>query len=199
MPTLPHLIESNRKWVQDTLAEDPSFFEKLSTQQEPQYLWIGCSDSRVPANQITGLAPGEVFVHRNIANMVVHTDLNLLSVLHYAVNVLQVKHIMVVGHYGCGGVRAAVDGKNHGLIDNWLRHIQDVESFHIEELKPLDGEARLDRLCELNVRAQADNLSRTSVMQEAWARGEDIEIHAWVYSLKDGHLRPLQNVITGPK
>lgn len=188
MPTLPHLIENNRKWVQQTLKEDAQFFEKLSTQQSPEYLWIGCSDSRVPANQITGLMPGEVFVHRNIANMVVHTDLNLLSVVHYAVVVLKVKHIMVVGHYGCGGVKAAVDGKNHGLIDNWLRHIQDVETFNISELQPLDSAARIDRLCELNVIAQADNLSRTSVMREAWERGQEIEVHAWIYSLKDGHL-----------
>lgn len=199
MPTLPNLIENNRRWVKQTLEEDAHFFEKLSTQQSPEYLWIGCSDSRVPANQITGLMPGEVFVHRNIANMVVHTDLNLLSVLHYAVDVLKVKHVMVVGHYGCGGVKAAVDGKNHGLIDNWLRHIQDVETFNITELQPLDTEARIDRLCELNVIAQADNLSRTSVMREAWEDGQQIEIHAWIYSLKDGNLRPLQDVIKGPK
>jgi len=199
MPTLPHLIESNRQWVEQTLKEDPNFFQKLSTQQKPEYLWIGCSDSRVPANQITGLMPGEVFVHRNIANMVVHTDLNLLSVLHYAVDVLKVKHIVVCGHYGCGGIEAAVDGKNHGLIDNWLRHIQDVEHLHLETLKPLQTEARLDKLCELNVITQADNLSRSSVMREAWERGQDIEVHAWIYSLKDGHLRPLQDVIKAPK
>ncbi len=199
MPTLKQLIENNRQWVKDTLIEDPEFFHKLSTQQNPDYLWIGCSDSRVPANQITGLMPGEVFVHRNIANMVVHTDLNLLSVLQYAVDVLQVEHIMVVGHYGCGGVKAATENKPHGLIDNWLRHIQDVESFNIQELTPLEGEARFDRLCELNVMAQAENLRRTSVVQEAWRRGQKLEIHAWIYSLKDGHLNPLQDAITGPK
>ncbi|MDQ8195332.1 carbonate dehydratase [Coraliomargarita sp. SDUM461004] len=199
MPTLKQLIDNNRQWVQDTMKEDPTFFDKLSTQQNPDYLWIGCSDSRVPANQITGLMPGEVFVHRNIANVVVHTDLNLLSVLQYAVDVLQVEHIMVVGHYGCGGVKAASEKKPFGLIDNWLRHIQDVETLYTNELAPLQGEAYLDRLCELNVCAQAENVRRTSVVQDAWRRGQKIDIHAWIYSLKDGHLKPLQDAIQAPK
>jgi len=199
MPTLNKLLIKNREWVQETLVRDPDFFNKLSSQQKPNYLWIGCSDSRVPANQITGLMPGEVFVHRNIANMVVHTDLNLLSVLQYAVDILKVGHVMVVGHYGCGGIKASTENKLHGLIDNWLRHIQDVETLNIHELEKLDGEARLDRLCELNVMAQAKNLQRTTVIQEAWKRGQKLEIHSWIYSLKDGHLNHLQDVITGPK
>jgi len=199
MPTLKQLIENNRSWAMQTIKEDPDFFGKLSKQQNPEYLWIGCSDSRVPATQITGLMPGEVFVHRNIANMVVHTDLNLLSVLQYAVDVLQVKHVIVVGHYGCGGVRAALEKQSHGLIDNWLRHIQDVEAFHATELQTLDGEAKLNRLCELNVIAQAENLCRTSVLQEAWARGQSVEVHSWIYSLMDGHLRPLQDTIGQPE
>lgn len=198
MPTLKQLLSNNREWARQTLEKDPTFFEKLSAQQNPEYLWIGCSDSRVPANQITGLMPGEVFVHRNIANMVVHTDLNLLSVLQYAVDVLKVEHVMVVGHYGCGGVRAAAEKKPFGIIDNWLRHIQDVESAHLAELDTLEGDARVDRLCELNVMAQAENLRRTSVLQDAWRRGQKVEIHAWIYSLKDGHLSTLQDAIDGP-
>lgn len=199
MPTLFKLIEKNRVWAEQVVEEEPDFFDKLSKQQAPEYLWIGCSDSRVPANQITGLMPGEVFVHRNIANMVVHTDLNLLSVLQYAVDVLQVKHVIVCGHYNCGGVKAALDKKPYGLIDNWLRHIQDVENFHISELDALEGDAKCNRLCELNVIAQAENLRRTSVLQEAWTRGQNIEIHAWVYSLKDGRLHTLQDVIKSPR
>lgn len=199
MPTLFKLIEKNRVWAEQVVEEEPDFFDKLSKQQAPEYLWIGCSDSRVPANQITGLMPGEVFVHRNIANMVVHTDLNLLSVLQYAVDVLQVKHVIVCGHYNCGGVKAALDKKPYGLIDNWLRQIQDVENFHISELDALEGDAKCNRLCELNVIAQAENLRRTSVLQEAWTRGQNIEIHAWVYSLKDGRLHTLQDVIKSPR
>ncbi|MGJ8648808.1 MAG: carbonate dehydratase [Opitutaceae bacterium] len=195
MPTLAKLLENNRKWAQSVTQEDPTFFDKLSQQQSPEYLWIGCSDSRVPANQITGLMPGEVFVHRNIANMVVHTDLNLLSVLQFAVDVLKVKHIIVCGHYGCGGVKAALNNEPLGLIDNWLRHIQDVEAFHINELTPLEGEAKCDRMCELNVMAQAENLRRTSVLVDAWKRGQSVEIHSWIYSLKDGHIRTLQDAI----
>ncbi|MDP4611541.1 MAG: carbonate dehydratase [Opitutales bacterium] len=195
MPTLSKLLQNNRTWAQSVTQEDPTFFDKLSQKQSPEYLWIGCSDSRVPANQITGLMPGEVFVHRNIANMVVHTDLNLLSVLQYAVEVLKVKHIIVCGHYGCGGVRAALNNQPLGLIDNWLRHIQDVEAFHINELKPLEGEAKCDRMCELNVIAQAENLRRTSVLGDAWKRGQSVEIHSWIYSLKDGHIRTLQDAI----
>ena len=199
MPTLQELLANNREWARQTLERDPSFFDKLSSQQNPDYLWIGCSDSRVPANQITGLMPGEVFVHRNIANMVVHTDLNLLSVLQFAVDILKVEHIMVVGHYDCGGIKAATDKCPHGLIDNWLRHIQDVEALHLEELNQLDGSKRTDRLCELNVVAQAENLRRTTVIQDAWRRGQKIEIHAWIYSLKDGLLSALQDIISGPK
>tara|TARA_R100000027_G_scaffold67028_3_gene64285 strand:- start:236 stop:832 length:597 start_codon:yes stop_codon:yes gene_type:complete len=198
MPTLKQLLANNREWARQTLEKDPTFFEKLSAQQSPEYLWIGCSDSRVPANQITGLMPGEVFVHRNIANMVIHTDLNLLSVLQYAVDVLKVEHVMVVGHYGCGGVRAAAEKKPFGIIDNWLRHIQDVETAHLPELDLLQDESRIDRLCELNVMSQAKNLQRTSVLQDAWRRGQKVEIHAWIYSLKDGHLSALQDAIAGP-
>lgn len=199
MPTLFKLIEKNRIWAEQISQQEPDFFDKLSKQQSPEYLWIGCSDSRVPANQITGLMPGEVFVHRNIANMVVHTDLNLLSVLQFAVDVLKVKHVIVCGHYDCGGIKAALDNQPHGLIDNWLRHIQDVEHFHSAELSPLDNAAKTDRLCELNIIAQAENLRRTSVIQEAWNRGQEIEIHAWIYSLKDGRLHTLQDVIKTPR
>jgi len=199
MPTLKALLEKNLAWSAEINDKDPEFFKKLSEQQQPEYLWIGCSDSRVPANQITGLMPGEVFVHRNIANVVVHTDLNFLSVLQYAVEVLKVKHVIVCGHYGCGGVKAAVEKRPLGLIDNWLRHIQDVEILYLEELQPLEGEARMNRLCELNVISQATNVSRTTVACEAWERGQQLEIHAWIYSLKDGHLRALQDVIKGPK
>ena len=196
MPTLSKLLENNREWAQKTLSEDPEFFDKLSQQQSPESLWIGCSDSRVPANQITGLMPGEVFVHRNIANVVVHTDLNLLSVLQYAVDVLKVRHVIVCGHYGCGGVKAAMGQQSHGLIDNWLRHIQDVQALYTEELQPLEGEHKSDRMCELNVIAQANNLRRSTVMQDAWSRGQKIDIHSWIYSLKDGQIRTLQGAIT---
>jgi carbonic anhydrase len=199
MPTLAKLLENNLDWAKRIATDEPDFFDKLSKQQHPEYLWIGCSDSRVPANQITGLMPGEVFVHRNIANMVVHTDLNLLSVLQYAVDVLKVRHVIVCGHYGCGGVKAATDKQSHGLIDNWLRHVEDVEAFYLDELSLLDGEARFDRLCELNVIAQADNLRRTTVIQDAWARGQKIDIHSWLYSLKDGHIRTLQGALTNPE
>jgi carbonic anhydrase len=198
MPTLFKLLEKNRKWAQDVAKNDPTYFPQLAAQQTPDYLWIGCSDSRVPANQITGLMPGEVFVHRNIANLVVHTDLNVLSVLQYAVDVLKVSHIMVVGHYGCGGIKAATEPCCHGLIDNWLRHIQDVETYNDEELSKLQGEARLDRLCELNVLAQARNVSRTPILRKAWQRGQLLEVHAWVYSLKDGRLKPLMEVLRAP-
>ncbi|MEN8661293.1 MAG: carbonate dehydratase [Lentimonas sp.] len=197
MPTLTQLLDNNKAWAQKTTNEDPSFFEKLSEQQHPEYLWIGCSDSRVPANQITGLMPGEIFVHRNIANVVVHTDLNLLSVLQYAVDVLKVKHVIVCGHYNCGGVKASMGDQSFGLIDNWLRHIQDVEAFNINELTPLDDEQKFDRMCELNVMAQAENLRRTTVLQDAWGRGQKVEIHSWIYSLRDGHIKTLQDAITG--
>lgn len=195
MPTLFKLLERNHQWAAQVAKEDPEFFKTLSAQQTPKYLWIGCSDSRVPANQITGLMPGEVFVHRNIANMVVHTDLNLLSVLQFAIDILKVEHVIVCGHYDCGGIKAALDNKYHGLIDNWLRHIQDVNILNSKEMDGLEHQAKVERLCELNVMAQAENLRRTSVIQEAWLRGQSIEIHSWVYSLKDGRIHPLQDVI----
>jgi carbonic anhydrase len=186
------LLERNRAWSAAVQRSEPDFFQRLATQQQPRYFWIGCSDSRVPANQIVGLAPGEMFVHRNVANVVVHTDLNCLSVLQYAVDVLEVDHIMVVGHYGCGGVRAAWDGGPLGLIDNWLRHVQDVAARHADELRAYDGSPTLyDRLCELNVVEQAVHVCRTTIVQDAWRRGRDVTVHAWVYGLRDGLLRDL--------
>ena len=195
MNTLPELIENNRKWSAEITAENPDFFKNLAEAQSPKYLWIGCADSRVPANQITGLMPGELFVHRNIANLVVHSDLTMLSVLQYAVEALKVEHVIVCGHYGCGGVRAAISSQPNGLVDNWLRHIEDTAVVNWNELKVLDDEARVDRLCEINVVQQAKNLSRTTVLQEAWARGQKLHIHSWIYSLKDGHLHTLQEPI----
>jgi len=197
MPTLSKLLEHNRKWADGVVERTPDFFTDLAKQQKPDYLWIGCADSRIPANEIMGLAPGEVFVHRNIANMVVHTDLNMLSVLQYAVDVLKVGHVIVTGHYGCGGIRAALDKNPLGLIENWLQHIRDVENLHFKEMEPLEESARFDRLCELNVVAQADNLRRTSIIRDAWKRGQNLEIHAWIYRLNDGRLQPLQDVIKG--
>ncbi len=199
MESLSKLIQNNRTWARRAVEENPAFFDTLSKQQNPDYLWIGCSDSRVPANLITGLLPGEMFVHRNIANMVVHTDINLLSVLQFAVDALEVKHVIVVGHYGCGGVQAAMENRSYGLLGNWLRHIQDVEALHATELKALEGETRVDRFCELNVITQAENVRRTSVLEEAWDRGQSVEIHSWIFSLKDGQLRRLQEPIRGPQ
>jgi carbonic anhydrase len=189
--TLKHLFENNRAWAERITAEDPAFFDKLSRLQNPEYLWIGCSDSRVPANQITGLAPGEVFVHRNVANVVVHTDLNCLSVMQFAVDVLKVKHIIVCGHYGCGGVRAALFGDRLGLIDNWLRHIQDVRDRHAALLSPLADEAAINRLCELNVIEQVANVAQTTIVRDAWERGQPLAVHGWIYGLADGRLRDL--------
>jgi carbonic anhydrase len=188
---LNHLFENNRAWAEKMLAQEPEFFDKLSRLQAPEYLWIGCSDSRVPANQITGLAPGEVFVHRNVANVVVHTDLNCLSVMQFAVDVLRVKHIIVCGHYGCGGVRAALFGDRLGLIDNWLRHIQDVRDKHAGLLAPLSDDAALDRLCELNVIEQVINVARTTILRDAWQAGQSVAVHGWIYGLSDGRLRDL--------
>jgi carbonic anhydrase len=186
------LFEKNRDWALSVKTNDPLFFEKLSAQQSPEYLWIGCSDSRVPANQIVGLMPGEVFVHRNVANMVVHTDLNCLTVLQYAVDVLKVKHVMVVGHYGCGGVAAAYGNVDNGLIDNWLRNIKDVQHNHRSQLDAIEDEAqRLELLCELNVAAQVSNVCHTTIVQKAWQRGQPLAIHGWVYSLADGLLKDL--------
>jgi carbonic anhydrase len=189
--TLKHLFENNRAWAERMVAQEPAFFDKLAHLQNPEYLWIGCSDSRVPANQITGLQPGEVFVHRNVANVVVHTDLNCLSVMQFAVDVLKVKHIIVCGHYGCGGVRAALTGERLGLIDNWLRHIQDVRDKHAGLLAPLAGEAAADRLCELNVIEQVVNVARTTILRDAWERGQAVTVHGWIYGLSNGQLRNL--------
>ena len=186
---LSHLFHNNREWAERIRAEDPEFFGKLSHLQTPEYLWIGCSDSRVPANEITGLLPGEVFVHRNIANVVVHTDLNCLSVIQFAVDVLKVRHIMVVGHYGCGGVGAALQNQRLGLIDNWLRHIQDIRDKHRDLLGKSGANARADRLCELNVLEQVVNVAETTVVRDAWARGQALTVHGWIYGLSDGHLR----------
>ncbi len=192
MKSLAHLFEANRAWVARVTHDDPGFFDSLAHQQNPEYLWIGCSDSRVPANQITGLAPGEVFVHRNIANVVVHTDLNALSVIQFAVDHLEVKHIIVVGHYGCSGVHAALSRSKVGLADNWLRHVQDVYDKHGTYLGALTGEARRhDALCELNVIEQVRNVCQTSTVQEAWARGQILAVHGWVYGVHDGRLRDL--------
>ena len=192
MNPLDPLLDQNRAWAARVRAADPTFFENLSAQQAPQYLWIGCADSRVPANQILGLAPGEIFVHRNVANVVVHSDLNCLSVLQFAVDVLKVRHVIVCGHYGCGGVRAALGGARLGLIDNWLRHVQDVRHKHAAEIDAIaDPDAQLSRMCELNVAEQVLNVSQTTVVQDAWARGQELAVHGWIYSLADGLLRDL--------
>lgn len=193
MKTLKHLFENNRVWATSIKEKDPDFFTRLSKQQEPEYLWIGCSDSRVPANQITNLQPGEVFVHRNIANVVVHTDLNCLSVLQFAVEVLKVKHIIVCGHYGCGGVKAALENHEHGLIDNWLRHIKDVARFHKSEFAGLSQEEELDLLCELNVKEQVINVCNTTIVQNAWKQGRDLSVHGWIYSIENGILKDLES------
>ena len=192
MHPLDPLFKNNRKWSEDIRQEDPEFFEKLSRQQAPEYLWIGCSDSRVPANEICGLLPGEIFVHRNVANIVVHSDLNCLSVMQYAVDVLRVKHILIVGHYGCGGVRATYEQQKFGLIDNWLRHVQDVNLKYTDYLACLpDDTARIDRLCELNVISQVINAAQTTIIQNAWERGQQLSIHGWVYAIRDGLVRNL--------
>ncbi|MBN9696541.1 MAG: carbonate dehydratase [Zoogloea sp.] len=186
-----HLFDYNLAWSRRMRQVDPGFFEKLSTLQAPEYLWIGCSDSRVPANEIIGLLPGEVFVHRNVANVVVHTDLNCLSVIQFAVDVLKVKHIMVVGHYGCGGVRAALQRERVGLVDLWLRHVQDVHVKHLDRVDLLPPDMRHDRLCELNALEQVVNVCQTMVVQDAWKRGQRLTVHGWVYGLKDGLIRDL--------
>lgn len=186
------LLENNKKWVASQLALDPVYFQKLANSQNPEYLWIGCSDSRVPANQITGTLPGDIFVHRNIANMVIHSDMNMLSVLSYAVEVLKVKHIIVCGHYGCGGVLAAMENKQFGLIDNWLRHIKDVYRLHFKELDAItNSKERADRLVELNVIEQVQDLGKTSIVQNAWKREQPLHIHGWVYDVKDGIIKDL--------
>ncbi|HWV91430.1 MAG TPA: carbonate dehydratase [Burkholderiales bacterium] len=186
------LLENNRRWARAAVADDPEYFSRLAHQQSPQYLWIGCSDSRVPANQIIGLAPGEVFVHRNIANVVVHTDLNCLSVIQFAVDILKVRHIILCGHYGCSGVHAAMTKHRIGLSDNWLRHVQDVAAKHGGELdKVADEERRHRRLCELNAREQVENIAQCTAVQEAWERGQPLEVHGWIYDLKDGLIHDL--------
>ena len=192
MKTLKHLFENNQKWSKRVREKSPNFFIDLAEQQNPEYVWIGCSDSRVSASNIVGLMPGEVFVHRNIANLVVHSDMNCLSVLQFAVEVLQVKHIIVCGHYGCGGVKAAFENKRHGLIDNWLRHIQDTANLYEQVLANIAGdEAKLDKLCELNVVEQVLNVGETTIVQDAWERGQNVRVHGWIYDLKDGIISDL--------
>ena len=190
MRTLNHLFDNNKAWAARIRQQEPQFFAKLSHQQSPKYLWIGCSDSRVPANQIAGLSPGELFVHRNIANLVVHTDLNCLSVMQFAVEILKVEHIIVCGHYGCSGVQAVLRGDRLGLSDNWLRHIQDVRQKHEKTLADAGGEAS-DRLCELNVIQQVANVRDTTIARDAWERGQELAVHGWIYGLHDGLLRDL--------
>ena len=194
------LFRNNEAWARGMVERDPRFFGRLAEQQAPQYLWIGCSDSRVPANEIVGLLPGEIFVHRNVANIVVHTDLNCLSVMQFAIDVLKVRHVIVCGHYGCGGVNAALMKERHGLVDNWLRHVQDVHQQHAQLLEHLsDAKAKADRLCELNVVEQVSNVCRTSIVQDAWARGQKLAVHGWIYGLHDGLLRDLEVTASGPR
>lgn len=199
MNNLPELFRNNRAWAERIARSDPGFFEKLARQQSPKYLWIGCSDSRVPANEIVGLLPGELFVHRNVANLVVHTDLNCLSVMQFAVDVLRVEHIIVCGHYGCSGVRAALMKERHGLADNWLRHVQDVQQQHAARLAKLpDDGASGDHLCELNVIEQVSNVCRSSILEDAWSRGQRVCVHGWIYGIHDGLLRDLDATASSP-
>jgi len=200
MNLLHHLFENNRDWSESIRRRDPEFFHQLSNQQSPEYLWIGCSDSRVPANQIVGLLPGELFVHRNVANVVAHTDLNCLSVLQFAVDVLKVRHIIVCGHYGCSGVHAALHRERLGLVDNWLRHVQDVRQKHETLLQELGGgPQRCDRLCELNVIEGVANVCDTTIVRDAWERGQELAVHGWIYGIKNGLLRDLNVATTGPR
>jgi carbonic anhydrase len=199
MKSLKSLIEANGRWAEGISQRDPDFFQKLAQQQSPKYLWIGCSDSRVPANQIVGLLPGEIFVHRNVANVVVHTDLNCLSVVQYGVDVLKIEHVIVVGHYGCGGVLSALRNQNLGLISNWLRHVQDVANKHRNMLDSLSSEQeRADKLCELNVIEQVLNVSQTTIVQAAWERGQKLSVHGWIYGLTDGLIRDLGLSLDSP-
>lgn len=199
MPERRVLLDNNRRWAREMRQSDPHFFEHLAAQQRPTFLWIGCSDSRVPANVIVGLDPGEVFVHRNVANIVVHSDLNCLSVLQFAVEVLQVKHVIVCGHYGCGGIQAASGSDQHGLIDNWLRPIKDLICDHANELDAIaDPGARLDRLTELHVRRQVRNVANTTIVQNAWARGASLKVNGWIYHIEDGLLRDLEVTLERP-
>ena len=199
MTELSELLRNNREWADGVRREDPLFFERLSQQQAPKFLWIGCSDSRVPANPIMGLAPGEVFVHRNIANVMVHTDLNCMSVIQFAVDVLKVEHILIVGHYGCGGVLAALNGTRVGLADNWIRHVGDVAQKHAALLEQFEPAQRSERLCELNAIEQAENVCLTTVVGDAWARGQSLTVHGWVYSLHDGRVRELGMDVDSPE
>jgi carbonic anhydrase len=196
---LSSLLEANRRWAEAVKQREPGFFTRLARQQSPRYMWIGCADSRVPANEITGLDPGEVFVHRNVANVVVHSDLNALSTIQFAVEHLKVRHIIVVGHYGCAGVRAAMRGLRVGLADNWLRHVQDVRLRHRKRLEHLSPEQQEDVLCEMNVIEQVGNVALSTVIQDAWARGQPVSIHGWVYGLKDGLLKDLECTMDRPE
>ena len=198
METIETLIQNNARWAQKMRESDPDFFTRLAQQQSPKYLWIGCADSRVPANQITGLPPGEVFVHRNVANVVQESDFNVLAVLQYAVDVLKVTDVIVCGHYGCGGVKAALDNFRHGLIDNWLAPIRSLTRAHKEELATLEEGARFDRLCELNVLSQSRHVARTTIVEDAWERGQALSVHSWIYRLDQGILNPLSKPITSP-
>lgn len=192
------ILKANRDWAASIRREDPDFFDRLAAQQNPEILWIGCSDSRVPANQITGMLPGEVFVHRNIANLVLHSDMNCQSVIQFAVEVLKVRHVIVCGHYGCGGVKAALESKDHGLIQNWLRNIKDVYCRHADEVDGIENEQdRINRLCEINVAAQVRNLAHSSTVQNAWAAGRDLEVHGWIYDIADGLLKDLEVDVAG--
>lgn len=199
MHDLQELIDNNARWADAITQRDPDFFAKLARQQTPEYLWIGCSDARVPANEIVGMLPGDLFVHRNVANVVLHTDLNCLSVIQYAVDVLKVKHILVTGHYGCGGVRAAMQDRQLGLIDGWLRSIRDLYYEKRDELAPLEGEAKVDRMCELNVIQQVANVGHTSIVQNAWHRGQSLSVHGCIYGIKDGRWKSLDATISGPE
>jgi carbonic anhydrase len=200
MQLLENLFANNRAWAEGIRRRDPDFFAKLSRQQAPDYLWIGCSDSRVPANDIVNLLPGELFVHRNVANVVVHSDLNCLSVLQFAIDVLKVEHVIVCGHYGCGGVQAALRDSRLGLIDNWLRHVQDVKKKHAVQLATImDDAQRFDRLCELNVIEQVAHVCQTTIVQDAWARGDKLSVHGWIYAISDGLLRDLRICVTRPE
>jgi len=198
MSNLDNLLDNNAQWAARVQEQRPGFFENLARQQTPEYLWIGCSDSRVPANQIVGLDPGDIFVHRNVANLVVHTDFNCLSVLQYAVEVLKVKHIIICGHYGCGGVAAALQNMEHGLIDNWLRNIKDLYEQHEMLFRDIKSdEERVNALCRLNVIGQVSNVSHTTIVQNAWKRGQDLSVHGWIYSIKDGLIKDLDSTLTG--
>ncbi|MCW8866698.1 MAG: carbonate dehydratase [Colwellia sp.] len=200
MSTIEHLFEKNRQWADKVNKEDPNFFKSLSEQQSPKYLWIGCSDSRVPANELLGMQPGEVFVHRNIANQVIYTDLNCLSVIQFAVEVLKVEDIIVCGHYGCGGVIASLDDKSHGLIDNWLHHIEDVYRFHKERMDKIsDEQERVNLLCELNVIEQVANVCKTTTLQNAWQKKQNVTVHGLVYNLRDGILKNLDVSVSSNK